>query len=405
MTQYLFYQHNVQKFFRDHRDKYSGIIVPLSIAVSFPTGTYGFVRALCARDATKRYAIDPRTPLFQCDWDRSKNIRDPHRRVAEILGEPFASIGLSRALTPGDFANEETVQSVTARCLSFQKEFRLREETTRKIKKYMDMLMLETLGPLGAPQFLVPPYFRFRTVGDDWYEVNRRCTEISIAQSDGIDVRPVLHFAECGGIGEIPRICDSLNELNMHEVTLYPNDFKEHQASDKELAHYRRLSAEFRSAGVAPHAMHGGYFAMCLSKFGLASFANGIGYGEWRNSGYHAGGTAAVRVYVLKLHRYISGDEAQTLVDEDPEYFAEDTELFAEYRAAGKKLGAVTLAEALNHFMECRQIEQAKVIASSARELAKELAETVAALERIGPLVREKYGDSLARWQAALEAH
>ena len=44
---YLTYQHNVQSYFREHADKYEGVIVPLSIATAFPTGTYGFVRQSC----------------------------------------------------------------------------------------------------------------------------------------------------------------------------------------------------------------------------------------------------------------------------------------------------------------------------------------------------------------------
>ena len=64
IEQYITYQHNVQRFFREHSEKYTGVIIPLSIATSFPTGTYGFVRALCSKHNLK-YAIDPRTPLFQ----------------------------------------------------------------------------------------------------------------------------------------------------------------------------------------------------------------------------------------------------------------------------------------------------------------------------------------------------
>ncbi len=403
MAQYLFYQHNVQQFFRSHLDKYSGVIIPLSIAVSFPTGTYGFIRALCARDATKRYAIDPRTPLFQWDWDRARNVRDPHIKVAEVLGEPFPSIGLVRALVPSDFGADEIVQDVTKRCLAFQKDFRQREEEKRKLKKYMTMLGLESLGPLDEPQFLIPPYFMFRQMEDDWYQVNTRCVQLSVAHSAGIDIRPVLHFDNCASVGDVAGVSETLRDLGIAQVILYPNDFREHEVSQDALLHCRRLCSEFADGRVTPHAMHGGYFAMLLSKFGLAGFANGVGYGEWRNSRYHRGGTAVVRVYVLKLHRYVGADEAQTLVDANPEYFAEDTELFAEVRESGRRLNTVTLAEALDHFMVCRQIEQEAIDESTTTELAAELSETVEHLEEISPLVSQKYGESLARWQAVLE--
>ena len=120
--QYLTYQHNVQRYFREHCDKYEGIIIPLSIATAFPSGTYGFIRALCAKDKGKEYAIDPRDALFQKEWDRS-NVREPHKKMASALGGPFASSGLSRAVTTADFKDDAVVDSVVQSCLEFQLQF------------------------------------------------------------------------------------------------------------------------------------------------------------------------------------------------------------------------------------------------------------------------------------------
>ena len=108
---YLSYQHNVQKYFRDYKDVYDGVLIPLSIAISFPTGTYGFVRALCARDKQKQYAIDPRTPLFQKHWNRAKGVRDPHLKMGEVLGEPFKTKGLTTYIEAADFQDDEVIQT------------------------------------------------------------------------------------------------------------------------------------------------------------------------------------------------------------------------------------------------------------------------------------------------------
>src|SRR3569832_1067312 len=110
---YLTYQHNVQRYFREHADKYQGVIVPLSIATAFPSGTYGFIRALCHRHKDKHYAIDPRDALFQHKWNREANVRDPHKRMVDALGGPFKEHGLERALTPSDFKDAATIRTVT----------------------------------------------------------------------------------------------------------------------------------------------------------------------------------------------------------------------------------------------------------------------------------------------------
>jgi hypothetical protein len=111
MRHYLTYQHNVQKFFRDHRDKYDGVIIPLSIATAFPSGTFGFVRALCSDQTDKSYAIDPRNALFQKSWNRA-NVREPHRKMAAALGAAYVEKGLNRPLEASDFADEGALLSL-----------------------------------------------------------------------------------------------------------------------------------------------------------------------------------------------------------------------------------------------------------------------------------------------------
>jgi hypothetical protein len=64
-----------------------------------------------------------------------------------------------------------------------------------------------------------------------------------------------------------------------------------------------------------------------LRKKGLSGFGNGVGYGEWRDSSYHRGGTAEARVYIPKLHRFLDPARAQALVDRSGDYFT--AELFS----------------------------------------------------------------------------
>ena len=77
---YLTYHHVTQNFFRRHGDKFDGLIIPLSVATVFRHGTGGFVLTL-----KKQYAVDPRTPIFQADFERH-NIRRSHEEMAVIHG-------------------------------------------------------------------------------------------------------------------------------------------------------------------------------------------------------------------------------------------------------------------------------------------------------------------------------
>jgi hypothetical protein len=97
--------------------------------------------------------------------------------------------------------------------------------------------------------------------------------------------------------------------------------------------------------------------AIALEKKGLAGFGNGVGYGEWRDSGYHRGGSAEVRIYIPKLHRFLNAAEAQSLIAADTAYFIADSDLLTEYATSGKPLTEVQPQQALDHFMESRYQE------------------------------------------------
>src|SRR4051794_13076676 len=71
MTPFRSYSHYVaygstdQTTFRDLRDRYTGLVVPATIAAYQRKGTGGFVLTLSATNEAPPYMIDPRFPLFQ----------------------------------------------------------------------------------------------------------------------------------------------------------------------------------------------------------------------------------------------------------------------------------------------------------------------------------------------------
>ena len=404
VEQYITYQHNVQKYFREHSKKYTGVIIPLSIAVSFPTGTYGFIRALCSKH-NLRYAIDPRTPLFQRDWGRN-HVRPPHEKMADIFGEPFVSKGLKNRIDPSDLAEASVKKNLTEKCIEFQMDFRTREEDVRKLNKYKKLLDISTLENLGVPQFVIPPYFLFETIGDSWFNINCDCIRISNDMNTGIPIQPVFHFKDWPAIKTWNAVIDFLKDLKVISFWLYPDFYKEHEVSRKSLVSYREIVETIASQGLRPYALFGGYYAILMSYFGLCGFGNGIGYGEWRSSNYHRGGTAINRIYIPKLHRYLDAPTAQHIIDKDTAYFSSGSSFLSKCVSSGKKLtdSNISLSECLNHFMECRYAEL-KFVANNPIEIAiGELQETYSHLKKIGPQELENFGNSLDRWQLALNS-
>jgi hypothetical protein len=397
---FLFYQHNVQQFFIRHAEKFDGIIVPLSIAASFPSGTYGFLRALLAKHRTKQFAIDPRSALFQHNWNRG-NVREPHRKMAAIFGEPFVSIGLNRPLTVGDLSAEIT-KSVTDACLRYQLGFRVLQEEQRKLEKYRKLLGIDAIPEIQNPQRLVPPYFQFSEIGNPWCEINIRCAEYATAMVPPNQLSPILHFSSWSPADDWRQIAKRLSASGIRSLFLYPNYFKEHEASEIDLQKYSDTVSAISAESVDAQTLHGGYFAVLLQKKGLSGFGNGVGYGEWRDSGYHRGGTAEVRIYVPKLHRFLDPANAQALLERSAEYFTSDSDLLSEYALAKNPLTRVQPQEALDHFMECRQYEIDFVRTNSLQTLTAELNDTLAVLRGIGVLELEQYGKSLHKWSNVL---
>ena len=105
---------------------------------------------------------------------------------------------------------------------------------------------------------------------------------------------------------------------------------------------------------------------------------------------------------MLKLHRYLDAPEAQNIIDKDPEYFAEDTELLGGCASTGRSLTDLKSVECLDHFMECRYAEMEFVSNNPVSTAIEELDATCEHLEEIGPLEKEKYGTSLTMWRQAL---
>ena len=396
--QYLTYQHNVQKFFREHSEKYQGVIIPISISTSFPTGTYGFIRALCAKSG-KKYAIDPRTALFQKHWNRAA-VRKPHQRMADVLGSPFKK-ALTSALKAANL-DSNSITEIATKCIQYQLEYRTRQEDAKKLEKYKRLLGVDSLPELEEPQHLIPSYFEFKSNNDPWLNINMEIMRASLDIQNNIPIRPVIHFNQLSQPIDFTEILAEIKEIGISEIWLYPNNFHEHEADINSTRKYKALIETSINNGILPYTLFGGYLAVVFSKFGLRGFGNGIGYGEWRDSGYHSGGNAINRIYIYQLHRYLDPQFAQSFIDSNPEYFISDFDILDNCYNSGRPLASLDREECLDHFMECRKREIDFVREHTVDEICAQLSETLDILKDIGQIELARYGSSLHTWINAL---
>lgn len=405
MDQFLFYQHNVQQYFLRHRPDYAGIVVPLSIAVSFRDGTNGFLRALFTVDPSKRFFIDPRSPLFQYGWSRD-SVRPPHEKMAAALAGPFPA-GLAGPLDAAALTEDRLAESVHA-CITFQQLFSQHEpEQKKKLDKYAALAQVapEALPQLVDPWLLTPPYLRFISRGDAWYNASLRCTQLACQEFGAGKIQPVIHSRDGLSDADWQAIAADYHATGVGHVVFYPNDFKEHDAEAAELDSSVYAVRRLNAAGMRVMRMHGGYLAIAQEKLGLCAFGNGLGYGEWRTSGYHKGGTAEKRIYVPRLHQFLEPTVAENLILGDVEFFTEGTTILKKLIQDKVGLATIPTEVALDHFMESRRKEIAFVAQHSIAEIRADLDATVQHMDEKQQGeegLEETYHEGLRRWSASM---
>jgi hypothetical protein len=384
---YLTYHHVSQDFFRRHRDKYDGLIVPLSVACVFKQGTGGFVLTL-----KTHYALDPRTPILQADFDR-QSIRRAHLEIADVHGPTVRQIFVNRPLQAADVS--PLTADMAASVLTFQKEFA--QQSAEKVDKYAKLLGEEVESAYGGPHFLIPPYFRSGARNDPWYPVSLGLARAAVREKERYRLAPVLHITPGFPENEFREMANDYADPGFDGLIVFVNDLQEYAAPATTLRKYAGLVALLQDLGKPLFGLFGGYFTLLLRKIGLGCFSNAVGYGEYRDSGYHVGGQAVRRYYIPKLHRYFTDTDAQTLQNIVGGALLRCACAVCRRR---RPLTDFTSQELLDHFLITRLTEIQQAGPTDLSNLLDELDETRATLENY-PIPFDRYSH-LREWVEAL---
>ena len=385
---YLTYHHVTQNFFRRQSDKFDGLIVPLSIATVFKQGTGGFVLTL-----RKPYAIDPRTPIFQAEFDRDQ-IRPSHLLMARVHGSSVGEVFKTRPLQSSDITNS-IIGDMARSVVSFQKEFAA--QSARKVEKYARILGETVENNYSGPEFLIPPYFRSANKSDNWYAISLSLAKAAALEKEEYRFAAVIHLTQDFPESEFESVAQDYSDEHFDGLIIYINDLREYFAPQSSLTQYARLVEALSRTNKPLLGLFGGFFTLMLRKIGLSGFSNGVGYGEYRNSGYHSGGQAVRRYYIPKLHRYFTDINAQSIVETVNEPWIKCS---CSICASRERITDLTSQELLNHFLNIRFQELEYARANNLTSILDDLNETSEMLSRQYFLI--PHYEHLPKWVAAL---
>ena len=304
---------------------FDGIIVGANLLEASEGATSSLLLKL-HDESNCRYFIDPMTYAYgqyvdpdtqavrsDLDWIKSdqkvrggkkgeivRNFKSSYKKLADKLGPPFSTaLERNQALGPADFGNEQFLQNSCGSILNYQAN-RLRQvfESDPEMAEYVD--------DLPRPAALFAPYFYIEeSRAEEWIELNRR---LSLAAAASNDYGSPLHLIICSHRNVLTDkrlsaiVIQNIKDSHAAGVWLWFSQFDEHSAAPDELAALRSW-VEQLSPVLSVYNMHGSFFSLALSKFGMSGIAHGVGYGEQKDVVPIIGqSTPTVQYYVRQLH-------------------------------------------------------------------------------------------------------
>jgi hypothetical protein len=312
---------------------FDGVMVGANLLQATPGATASLLLKL-HRESGRPYYIDPMTYAFgayvdpesgrvrdDLDWIKSvqkvrggrkgqtkRDFKSSYRKLADVFGPPFSeALRRGTAVSSADFLKKAASDSACEAILKYQAEtlrdvFREDPET----KPFAD--------ELPAPAAVFAPYFYIeKSQAESWIELNGRLVASSVEQQLGIPVHAVIcgHRDLLTDRARSALVVKNLLACKPSGVWLWFSRFDEHDATRKELLALRSWVEEL-SPTMPVLNMHGGFYSLALSRFGMAGIAHGVGYGEQKDVVPVIGqSTPTVQYYVRPLHAKFSVPEIE----------------------------------------------------------------------------------------------
>lgn len=267
-----------------------GATASLLLKLSGPSGfyvdpmTYAFGEYVDPVSGRKRSDMDwiKSDQLYkdECGVKRTKrDFKRSYRGLADKLGAPLTNaLGTNRAVCPSSFAGSRVLSAFCQAVVNYQAE-RLQKEL--EADDGFGEYAKDVRGPAAvfAPYFYVEP-----SAPKEWLQLNAKLMAETVRLGPKVPVHGIL-CANKGWLDDssaVDHLAQSLIGTGISGVWLWFSKFYEDRASEASLGQYRRLISML-SDRMEVRSMHGGYFSLALSKYGLSGISHGVGYGEQKD--------------------------------------------------------------------------------------------------------------------------
>lgn len=315
--------HSEKEYIEKTLKQFDGMMVGANLLQISPGATASLLFKL-NKSCKRPYYVDPMTYAFgqyfdqetgrvrdDLDWIKSdqkvagrkggteRRFKSSYRKLADYFGEPFSTaLDRGRALTQADFSSDEVVDAACQAVSRFQAE-RLREVFKEDPQTAAYANDFPSPVALFAPYFYVEPHR-----AKHWLDLNHRLALSATRQTREIPVHVVLctHLNLLTDAGLSALVINNLLACRPAGVWLWFSRLDERNASQEQLTALRSW-VEKLANDMPVFNMHGGYFSLALSKFGMAGTMHGVGYGEQKDVVPVIGqSTPTVQYYLRALH-------------------------------------------------------------------------------------------------------
>jgi hypothetical protein len=320
-----------------------GIIIGANLVEATPGATASLLVRIGGGRLGKSFYLDPMTYAFgsyiddsgirtDLDWIKSdqkrsgeiiRNFKRSYVKLSNEYGAPVLNaVKASKSITTGSLKDDRTASEFCRRVAEYQldrlaREFREDPEYAR----YADSL--------PTPEAVFAPYFYMETSKwGQWLELNIRLAVLTMQLGLPVPVHAVA-LADCELLDDPKRLMTVANEFRATGVGglwFWFSRFDELLADADRLKNFRATVEALAENGIQVMNMHGGYFSLALSRYGLSGISHGVGYGEQKDVMPVIGqSTPTVRYYLPSLRRRLGVPEVQRCFKElgitRPEHF------------------------------------------------------------------------------------
>jgi hypothetical protein len=314
--------HSEKEYISNTLKLFDGLMVGANLLQISPGATASLLFKLCG--STKLpYFVDPMTYAFgsyfdadtgkvrnDLDWIKSmqkvpgkkgaiqRQFKRSYSKLADSFGPPFStSLERGAAVSEADFP-DDVLEKACRSVISFQAD-RLRDVFREDPETASFADEMPVPGALFAPYFYIEPNFP-----EPWIRLNNRLAAATAKLSSDTPV----HVVVCGHLNlltdkkQASAIIGNLSDCKPAGVWLWFSKFEERYQGSEELRALRWW-VEQLAPSMSVFNMHGGYFSLALSKYGMSGTAHGVGYGEQKDVVPVVGqSTPTVQYYVRALH-------------------------------------------------------------------------------------------------------